>query len=222
MESVKLIENFYSFQGEGPDTGKSMVILRFKQCDRVENKIPCEWCDTLVKMRIQNEARYPIRDIQEGIQKKKCGILITGGEPTYGNNLLQTSALINQLEYPIANVETNGHLLLRLLDKAPRHKNIKFIYSPKLFSREDLSEGLDLVQIIKKDPRVYLKVVWDYLPLTKEFLYKLGNFDNSRVFIMPEGKTKEELFRHAPDVFDLCEELKFNFSSRAHIIYDFV
>jgi organic radical activating enzyme len=223
MESVKLIENFYSFQGEGPDTGKSMVILRFKYCDRVENKKPCQWCDTLVKMRIQNEARYPIRDIQLGIKKHKCGILITGGEPTYGNNLPQTIALLNQLEYPIANVETNGHQLCRLRSTLSLDsKNIKFIFSPKLFSKGDLVEALDIVQLVKNDPRVYLKVVWDFMVLTREFLYSLGNFNNSRIFIMPEGKTKKELFNNAPAVFDLCEELKFNFSSRAHIIYDFI
>jgi organic radical activating enzyme len=223
MESVKLIENFYSFQGEGPDCGKSMVIIRFKYCDRVENKNPCQWCDTLVKMRIQNEAEYSIKDIQSGIKKHKCGILITGGEPTYRNNLPQTIALLNQLEYPIANVETNGHQLCKLRSTISLDsRNIKFIFSPKLFSRKDLVEARDIIKIVKNDPRVYLKVVWDYLPLTKEFLYSLREVDNSKIFIMPQGKTKEELFKCAPDVFDLCEELKFNFSSRAHIIYDFV
>jgi organic radical activating enzyme len=222
MESVKLIENFYSFQGEGPDCGKSMLILRFKYCDRVENKVPCEWCDTLVKMRIQNEAEYNISDIQAGIKENKCGILITGGEPTYGDNLSQTIALLTNLNYPIANVETNGHQLCKLVDSIDQYENIKFIFSPKLFSKEDLKEAISISEYIWDDPRVYLKIVWDYLPLTKDFLFSLSDFDNSRIFIMPEGKTKEELFRHAPDVFDLCEELKVNFSSRAHIIYDFV
>ena len=50
---VRLIENFCSFQGEGPDVGRTMVILRFKTCN-----LNCPWCDTKVKMRASNEATY--------------------------------------------------------------------------------------------------------------------------------------------------------------------
>ena len=45
-KSVKLIENFQSYQGEGPDMGQAMIILRFKTCN-----LKCVWCDTSVKMR---------------------------------------------------------------------------------------------------------------------------------------------------------------------------
>jgi len=54
---VKLIENFVSWQGEGPDSGKTMIILRFKTCDR-----NCSWCDTTVKMRITAEAPHKLSD----------------------------------------------------------------------------------------------------------------------------------------------------------------
>ena len=36
MSKIKLIENFLSWQGEGPDSGRQMVILRFKRCSRIE------------------------------------------------------------------------------------------------------------------------------------------------------------------------------------------
>ncbi len=223
MDSVKLIENFYSFQGEGPDSGKSMLILRFKQCDRVENKNPCLWCDTLVKMRIQNEASYDILDIQKGIRERNCGILLTGGEPTFGENLHQTICLLNKLIYPIANVETNGFNLVELIRAVTDvSKNIKFVYSPKIFNTDDLNEAHKVLDLIQYDKRVYLKVVCDNTFLVEnEFLSEIS-IDNSRVFLMPEGKTKEDIIKNAPHTFDLCEKYKFNFSSREHIIYDFV
>ena len=43
---INLIENFVSWQGEGPDSGQAMIILRFKNCN-----LNCPWCDTKVKMR---------------------------------------------------------------------------------------------------------------------------------------------------------------------------
>ena len=56
MSKIKLIENFLSFQGEGPDSGRIMMILRFKRCNRVEAGTPCYYCDTRVKMRISMQA----------------------------------------------------------------------------------------------------------------------------------------------------------------------
>jgi len=43
-EKVKLIEVFTSFQGEGPDTGRSMLILRFKRCNRTSEGKSCPFC----------------------------------------------------------------------------------------------------------------------------------------------------------------------------------
>ena len=59
-KSVKLIENFVSWQGEGPDSGQAMIILRFKSCN-----LRCPWCDTAVKMRISAEAPHSLSDIQK-------------------------------------------------------------------------------------------------------------------------------------------------------------
>ena len=64
-EQVRLIENFVSWQGEGPDSGTTMIILRFKTCDR-----KCSWCDTSVKMRISSEAPYNLSDIQKTIYER--------------------------------------------------------------------------------------------------------------------------------------------------------
>ena len=100
MKHVMLIESIFTFQGEGPDVGKPMQLLRFKRCNN-----SCPWCDTQVKMRVFQESEHSLRSIQEVINDKNCGMLITGGEPTFNLNLNQTISLINEVTAPLYNVE---------------------------------------------------------------------------------------------------------------------
>ncbi len=55
-----------------------------------------------------------------------------------------------------------------------------------------------------------------------DFLHFLNDKDmGTRVYLMPEGKTKSELINNSYIVFDLAEEFNMNFTSRNHIIYGF-
>jgi 7-carboxy-7-deazaguanine synthase len=218
MKSVRLIENFCSFQGEGVDRGKSMIILRFKYCNR-----NCPWCDTKVKMRISNEANYSLEEIQKIINKRSAGILISGGEPTIDKHFNDTLKLLNQLSYPIANVETNGYDLVRLISLADPKKLINYSYSPKIFNKTDLENEMKITKQLIKYPNVYFKVVYEDRSLVKAYLGFLGGLNvNQRVYLMIEGITRADLIRNSGAVFDACEEYKFNFSSRDHIIYGFI
>ena len=215
---VRLIECFQSYQGEGPDTGKSMLIVRFKRCNR-----SCPWCDTSVKMRISVESEYEIQTIQNVVDDKKCGLLITGGEPTFNLNLSGTLDLINYVNCNYYNVETNGYGLIKLIKDVDPKKNVKYILSPKLFSEKDFDFYTDLTKRIISNEKIYIKVVGEDRKLVHDYLQFLTSFNiNERVYIMPEGKTRDELFQNQHCVFDMCEKYKFNFSSREHIIYGFV
>ena len=222
MSEVKLIENFVSWQGEGPDSGRAMAILRFKTCDR-----NCSWCDTAVKMRISAEASYNIEDIQTTLYETQAGILITGGEPTVAKHFDECVALLTELDYPVANVETNGHRLYDLVTCTPFDKPIKFIYSPKIFHEKDLETAKELVKQISDYPDVYIKVVYEDNPLIINFLdYLHASYPNlawqHRIWLMPKGTTRADLIRSASDVFYACEKYKFNFSSRSHIMFGFI
>jgi hypothetical protein len=39
---------------------------------------------------------------------------------------------------------------------------------------------------------------------------------------MPEGVTRKDLIKNAPDVFDVCEKYNLSFSSRNHMIFGFI
>lgn len=220
--TVKLIENFVTWQGEGPDSGKSMIILRFKTCN-----LKCPWCDTSVKMRITAESEHRMVDIQKTIEKKSCGILITGGEPTVDRHYNDTLSLLNGLLYPIANVESNGYNLYKLITETIPSKNVNFIYSPKIFSKEDMEEALKMTDLIYLHKNVHIKIVWDGGGLIENFIEKIflayPNLNwEQRIWLMPEGVTKKELLSNAPEVFDICEKYNLNFSSRNHIMFGFV
>ena len=220
-KTVRLIENFVSWQGEGPDSGRTMIILRFKTCN-----LRCSWCDTSVKMRISAEAPYSLEDIQATINDRKAGILVTGGEPTVPKHFDEAVMLLNDLDYPIANVESNGFKLYELIGEVDPTKPIKFMYSPKIFSEKSIQTAIDTLDKLAGHNKVYVKVVYDGSDHVMEFLEYLGDQDDllweQRIWLMPEGITRADLIKNAEKTFDLCEKFRFNFSSRSQVIFGFV
>lgn len=218
-QAVKTIESFVTWQGEGKDSGHRLLIIRFKTCSR-----RCPWCDTQVRMRSSVETEITLEEIQKIVNDEKCGLMITGGSPTFGENLQSTINIINNINCKIFNVETNGYNLIGLIDKINPKKNVNYSLSPKLFSEEDYSFYVALIQKIIYDEKVFIKLVYEERELVIRFLDHLQNieFDNQRIYLMPEGVTKEQILDHAPKVFDVAEKYKVNFSSRDHIIYGFV
>ena len=228
MQTIKIIENFRSFQGEGPYIGRAMLILRFKYCDRVEHKNPCAFCDTLLKLRINTEFESKIEEIQKIISDNRLGVLLTGGEPTFESHFDDTLNLLNQLQYTLLNVETNGYRLYELIQKVDPTKNIKFMYSPKIFTEKELEFEIEKTEKVIDDKRVYIKVVYEDNILIKRYLEYLTKRivgipnEFKKVWLMPEGASREQLIRNSEAVFDACEKYKFNFSSRSHIIFGFI
>ncbi len=222
---INLIENFVSWQGEGPDSGQAMIILRFKNCN-----LNCPWCDTKVKMRISAEAPHSLQDIQNNIIKSRAGILITGGEPTINKHFKDALLLINDLEYPIANIESNGHHLHQLISSADPTKNVHYIYSPKIFTTDELesAKARTTLLLTSYSDVIYVKIVYEDRPEIIQYIEWLSNFVGddiasfNKVWLMPEGTNRADLIRNAGKVFDICEKYRFNFSSRSHVIYSFV
>jgi len=228
-ERVKLIEAITTWQGEGADTGRRMLLLRFKRCDRVDHKKPCGFCDTLIKMRISPESEFKVIDLQSIIDSEKCGLMITGGEPTWDPHFEECVYLLNNLKYEDANVETNGYNLEGLLKevKSEQFNKIKFVFSPKMFNYEEAMKDIDLAKRMKDISNVVFKLVCTktenlqrYIQL---FLDELSEFNlNRRIYLMPEGRNREEILMNAPVMFDYAERWKVNVSTRMHIMYDFV
>ena len=218
MEKIKLIECINTWQGEGIDVGQRMLLCRFKYCNK-----KCSWCDTLVKMRALQEAEFSLEKLQDIIDEEKTGLMITGGEPTFTSQLQQTISMLNNLTYPVANVETNGLCLLELIKDVDVNKNVHYSYSPKIFNEDDFDEAFVLTDKISAFKNVYIKLVIDDNELIHDFLDQIVKvFPSNRIYLMPMGKDKEIMFSNAKIMFDLAEKYKTNVSSRMHLVYDFV
>lgn len=162
MKIYKLVEIFYSIQGEGLRTGTPNIFVRFSYCN-----LSCSFCDTPYN-DVNHE--FTLDQLVSEIEKYPCkNIILTGGEPTLqlDNDLLST---LKNKGYYLA-IESNG------IEKTP--ELIDFIcISPKSKKFNQL-EGDELKFVLK---------VGDTLPekqgdfkqylVSPEMNYNSPNFEN--------------------------------------------
>lgn len=94
-----LVEVFESLQGEGRNTGRPCVFVRFAGCN-----LKCPWCDTDVRARFSLSLDGLLSEI--GNFKPK-NVILTGGEPTCVEGMPELVAALKEHGYWVA-VETNG------------------------------------------------------------------------------------------------------------------
>ncbi len=94
-----LVEIFESLQGEGRNTGRPCVFVRFAGCN-----LSCPWCDTDVTRKFSASLEELVAEIV-GLGTKS--VVLTGGEPTIQEGLPELVAALKAKGYWIA-VETNG------------------------------------------------------------------------------------------------------------------
>ncbi len=233
-----LIECFTTFQGEGPNMGQNMLLLRFKECNRMYNGCTCEYCDTAVKMRISQPFSLQIDVIQSQIDKHQCGLLITGGEPTFGSNLQDIVNLITYLDfrpyilqkkYINIKIESNGYKLYELRKKLRTIVQkcfINYIFSPKIFNDDDFTENIRILKLlttVHNENDLYIKVVYTGNKLHDTFIeYILTTNLRNNIYLMPEGRTTNEVIKNTPIVLDAAEKYNTCFSSRLHLLHNFI
>lgn len=94
-----LVEIFESLQGEGRNTGRPCVFIRFAGCN-----LKCPWCDTDVAKKFSAS----LADIQKELKQYKAkSVILTGGEPTLVKEMPELVAALREEGYWIG-VETNG------------------------------------------------------------------------------------------------------------------
>jgi len=223
IKNIKLVELANTWQGEGPDTGRQMVIARFKYCN-----LHCKYCDTWIKMKTTVEGNYSIDDINSALVKTR-GLMITGGEPTLEanniRNLSSTLEMIRYCDYQSLNVETNGCNIEGLLSGmiGVAGSTVKIMYSPKIFSEKDYKEGIEKVRNVISHPSVYLKIVADKTELTEQFIKEVCTITDSKskIYLMPLGVTSEEIESNWVYCIDLADSVNANISTRMHIMHSF-
>ena len=94
-----LVEIFESLQGEGRNTGRPCVFVRFAGCN-----LACPWCDTDVSRRFSASLSDLMRELA-GYRARS--VILTGGEPTVQEGMPELVAALKEAGWWIG-VETNA------------------------------------------------------------------------------------------------------------------
>lgn len=94
-----LVEIFESLQGEGRNTGRPCVFVRFASCN-----LSCPWCDTDITPHFTLSLDDLVAEVKTFRAKS---VILTGGEPTIQSDMPALVAALHDAGYWIG-VETNG------------------------------------------------------------------------------------------------------------------
>lgn len=228
-------EIFDTVQGEGRNLGKPVVFARLSGCN-----LQCSWCDTpytwafTEKLAAQHD-QGQVYDRQQEQIKVTVGeaidrisgyplkrLVITGGEPMSQQKgiteLVRGLKAIDKDQW--VEIETNGTIaptaeMLEVVDQ--------FNVSPKLAnSGNELSKRRKdkAMETFAATPKADFKFVVfgdEDLPEILEIVDKY-NIPHERVFLMPEGRTEEEIEAHQKELVQLAIDNNFNVTTRLHVM----
>ncbi|MCB9336288.1 MAG: 7-carboxy-7-deazaguanine synthase QueE [Flavobacteriales bacterium] len=163
---LPIMEEFYSIQGEGFNTGKAAYFIRVGGCD-----VGCHWCDvkeswnpnlhplTLIEQVVSNVKKHPAQSI-----------VVTGGEPTiYNLNPLTTQLLKEGVELFL---ETSGaytitgkwHWICLSPKKTmlPLKENYQLAHELKVIihNKHDIKWAEEQAQFVNNKCKLYLQPEW--------------------------------------------------------------
>ena len=212
--NIPITEMFNAIQGEGPEAGVPTFFVRTSGCN-IEPK--CGWCDSKYSWD-KKGLSYPLHNLKSIVSTKRH-VTITGGEPCLHDEELES--IINDCPTTKFSLETNGTIF-----SSAGYNSI--IVSPK---RQMVKENVISRYVLRSNR--CMKCTPGTSNINFKFVYEDGN-DNwwegliarcniprNKVFIMPEGKTREEQIEKMPEVMEYCRDQGYNFSPRLQVLaYD--
>ncbi len=212
-----------TLQGEGPSQGRAVLFLRLAFCN-----LSCGWCDSKYtwdwKQYKQSDEVHPQHEWTVEARLKELGsevkaLVVSGGEP-----LLQQRALIPLLRNLRAEdwwveFETNGTIkpVPELFTLASQIN-----CSPKLSNSGDSAKDRikpEVLTTLSQSEKVFFKFVIGCEKDVAEVLeyVQMYSIRPGHVYLMPLGRTKEELALTTEMVKGFASRQGFIFSSRLHI-----
>jgi 7-carboxy-7-deazaguanine synthase len=219
---VLVSEVYESIQGEGEFAGEPSVFIRTTGCN-----LRCWFCDTpYTSWEPEGDARS-VPDIRDQILAWPTKhVVITGGEPMLHNEIVNLAEqLIDQGRF--ITVETAGSVYL------PVPCQLMSI-SPKL-ANSTPSEERDAAWSARHDarrhrPEVIRQLVAEYecqfkfvidkeadVSAVQQYLKQFPEIETSRVWLMPQAITQDELASKADWLRDAASSAGFRYSSRLQI-----
>jgi len=235
MNTVKAIELFNSWQGEGQNLGKFITFLRFKACKLPFHKTLCPFCDTRLKMKMNTEFEVTKEQLLSALNSTNYSLCITGGEP--GLYLNQIKEILDNFKLNHLEIETNGLNLRQLGDMLISYKEkhpdcyISINLSPKFWDESSLVNYIDLLDKIKMQIvnliNVKLVVSIENKELTDKFLMIMRKNElhikySNKIFLMPMGTNMSQIMENSSACIDLAAKYFLNITARIHILYNFI
>lgn len=227
-------EIFDTIQGEGRNIGRHTAFVRLSECNQ-----HCNFCDTAFTwafkpelgeghddgrtfLRSEWQTQRPVTEIaQKVFEANNESVVITGGEP-----MMQQAAVTNLIKELRAK-NPNYHAEIETAGTIAPTDELASLLSQINVSPKLSSSGNDIRKSIKEKPLKKLaeagadfKFVVTSEQDIDEILsvISLSGVKPEKVFLMPEGRTPEEIQRHGDMIADLCKKHNFNLTTRLHVI----
>ena len=177
---LPLMEEFYTIQGEGFNTGKASYFIRIGGCD-----VGCHWCDVKESWDANIHPLTPSEIIIEHVLESKTpAVVVTGGEPLI-YNLTHLTALLKKQNIKTY-IETSGAYNLTgawdwicLSPKKtmlPKDENYKAANELKIivFNKHDFIWAEEQANLVSHECYLYLQPEWskrnEITPLIVEYV----------------------------------------------------
>ncbi len=224
---MRVVEFFYSLQGEGMLVGTPSVFVRLAGCP-----FRCRWCDTAYAWDYAAGEDLEPDQIVARVNQWPCRfVVLTGGEPMADPDLSVRPGLadlthrLQDLGKHIT-IETAGALFVPdlacdLMSISPKLANST---SPRVGVAGIHQSDRLAVEALRRLIRVYpyqLKFVVEEPTDVEEaqsVLRQLGDVAPERVMLTPQAATTEELLSRSPMVAQACQQTGLRFGQRLHIL----
>lgn len=219
---MRISEIFYSIQGEGRLLGMPSVFIRTSGCN-----LRCVWCDTPYTSWRPEGREWSVGEILREARKYPARhVVITGGEPLLAPEIEELTQELKRIDAHIT-IETAATVfkpvacdLMSLSPKLANSTPWKREKGKFAKMHEESRLNFDVLRKFLAGYDYQLKFVLerprDFEEIGK-LLNRLSPVDRTRVLVMAQGKTSEELRRKAKWIVALCKEHGYGFTPRLQI-----
>lgn len=167
MNSLPVMEHFYTIQGEGFHQGKAAYFVRLAGCD-----VGCVWCDVKESWDAEKHQKIQITNIKDQIKETTAKmVVITGGEPLMHDldaltKELQSAGLQTHIEtsgaYPLSGT-WNWICVSPKKFKAPLPEILPLADELKIvvFNQSDFDWAEKYAALVSPACRLFLQPEWD-------------------------------------------------------------